>query len=170
MRWLWLGVALAACGTASEDVATSNATVLATDDTDAAVPPAPLGSIADEPLALDGRSHPVAYSPDAPFTAFPIEAEAGHVITFLVDSRTPGAKPAIWLTDDRFVTLASSSTGAATVFVSYSVETTGTLYLVLREASAKKASFLITPRDHAPPPPPAAEDAGAAPPDVDAGR
>lgn len=175
MRWLWLSLALAACGTASEGVSSSTSPVLGAEESgdggaspDAAAPPiGALPSIDETPIVLGGPAHRVTYSPDAPFTAIAFTATAGQEIGFLVDSRTAGAKPAVWITDNHFVSIAQRNTGAGSVFVRFTAERTGIHYLVLREVALQPSTFLIrsfafAPRPPPPPPPPPAdEDAGA---------
>lgn len=171
MRWLWLGIALAACGTASEGVSTSTATILGAEaetdggttdasadaDTDAGptMPTDPLPSVDDSVVTIPGPSHRVNYTPAAPFTAIMFTATAGQDVGLLVDTRTGGAKPAAWVTDNQFVSIVSKNTGSGSVFLRFTADRTGLYYLVIRERALQPATFLVTPFDFTPP------DAGA---------
>lgn len=155
MRWLWLGLALAACGTATEGVSTSTSSILETDSKTDAGSAGPLASVDESPLAIPGDARRVTYSPNAPFTALVFAATEGQDLGFLVDSRTAGAKPAVWITDNQFVSIVSKSTASGSAFVRFTPDRTGLYYLVLRERTLEPSTFLVTPFDFTPP-----QDAG----------
>jgi hypothetical protein len=154
MRWLWLGLALAACGTAAEGASTTTSSILSneaeTAETDGGSA-GPLASVDESPLAIPGAARRVTYSPDAPFTALIFAAKEGQDLGFLVDTRTAGAKPAVWITDNQFVTIVSKSTASGSAFVRFSPNRTGIYYLVLRERTLQPSTFLVTPFDFTPP-------------------
>lgn len=158
MRWLWLGIALAACGTATEGVSTSASTILGTEvdpdggtDAGPATPTDPLPSVDESVLAIPGASRRVSYTPAAPFTAVMFTATAGQDIGLLVDTRTTGAKPAAWITDNQFVSIVSKNTGSGSAFLRFTADRTGIYYLVLRERTLQPSTFLVTPFDFTPP-------------------
>lgn len=165
MRWQWLSLALVACGTASEDLATSTSPALTAEEAaDAGSSVGPFASVDETPLTIAGPARQVVYTPSAPFTALSFVAKEGQDLAFLVDSRTDGAKPTVWITDNQFVTLASKAATSGTAFVRFQANRTGIFYLVLREATSAPSMFLIQSFDYTPPPPPPPEpeeDAGA---------
>lgn len=158
MRWLWLSLVLVACGTASEDVSTSTAPVLAAEEaadagpgpTPPVDPVVPLASVDDAPLAIPGPARTVAYSPDAPFTALSFVASVGQDIAFLVDSRTDGAKPVVWITDNQFVSIAANASVSGSAWVRFRANRAGIFHLVLREATAKPTTFRVRSFDFTP--------------------
>ena len=159
MRWLWLGLALAACGTATEGASSSTSAVLATEadadggtsvDAGPAPPTDPLPSVDDSVLAIPGAAHRVTYHPEAPFTAIMFTATVGQDIGLLVDTRTVGAKPAAWVTDNQFVSIVSKNNGSGSVFLRFTADRTGLYYLVIRERTLQPATFLVTPFDFTP--------------------
>ena len=113
------GAALAfACSAADEDAAASGTALNQANAPESdAGPAAPLAAIDTTPLTLDGAGRLVSYSPAAPFNAFTLSATAGTKLRILVDARTAGTKPEIFLTNAGFVTLSSSSTGSGTAFL-----------------------------------------------------
>ena len=158
MRWLWLGFCLAACGTAAEGVSTTTSSILENEAetdggaTDASAPdPGPVASVDESPLTIPGGERLVTYSPNAPFTALMFAATEGQDLGFLVDTRTAGAKPAVWITDNQFVTIVSKSTTSGSAFVRFSPNRTGIYYLVLRERTLQPSSFLVRTFDFTPP-------------------
>jgi hypothetical protein len=151
MRWLWLGLALAACGTATEGVSTSTSSILETESETDAGSAGPLASVDESPLAIPGDARRVTYSPNAPFTALVFAATQGQDLGFLVDTRTVGAKPAVWITDNQFVSIVSKSTASGSAFVRFTANRTGLYYLVLRERTLQPSTFLVTTFDFTPP-------------------
>ncbi len=179
MRLLSSGIAVltlaavsVACGSSENDPAASAESTVRT-DSDASAPAATFG-IDPVPLVFDGRDREVTYSPAAPFVAFEVHASAGASLAIIVDARTRGARPSVWLTDASFRTVASSATGQGTAFLTYDVPeaVAGKLFLVLRDASFREGRFVIHGTGGDPETAPAA-DAGtrepAPPAETDAG-
>jgi hypothetical protein len=99
------------------------------------------------PLRLDGHERLVDYVPTpSRFHAFEIHAKAGAELDIHVDARSPGARPAVWLTDAKLKNLAVTNDGSTSAHLHHALGAGlgGKLYVVIRDANLAAGRFAIS--------------------------